>query len=267
MQAVIPAGGIGKRLKPLTNTISKEMVLIKDRPVIDHVIEEAYFAGIHEFIVVVNGNKKDLIQHLQYMQKMNNDIKIEMVYQDEPMGLGHAVYCAKDHLRGPFAVLLADNIFPHHPAQSPLTNMLYQHKSTGHSIILIMPVPIHKVKDYGIVEIRDSFGFIKIKKLIEKPKVHEAPSNLAITGRYILTPAIIPILEQLERGYNNEIQLTDGLDILAKTEPVYGFKIIESYHDCGNVPGLLACMRHFKIDLRQLPKQYGFLQTYIKNVA
>jgi len=266
MKAVIPAAGCGSRLRPLTRTISKEMILINNKPVIEYIIQEASIAGIKEFIVVVNKNKKDLIHYLSKFAKSHPDFTLNLAYQEKPLGLGHAIYCAKEYIDSAFAVLLPDNVLSS-STSAPLTAMLKQYNATSKSIILIMPVAKNEIRNYGIVDVNFDGNLMQIKRLVEKPEPQNSPSNLGILGRYILTPEIFPILEKIEKGHGGEIQLTDAIDILARQQPVYAYKFKDAYHDCGNVQGLLVCMKNYKMDFKKIPRYYNFLRELLKKVA
>lgn len=250
MKAVIPAAGLGTRFLPATKAQPKEMLPVFDKPTIQYVIEEAVASGIDDILIVTGRGKRPIEDHfdrsfeLEYQLKENNktdylnQVKeiteladIYYVRQKNQKGLGDAIYCARKHVDDePFAVMLGDTITK---GNSPCTKQLIDvYNNYKASTIAVEAVPCEKVERYGIIkgrEIEDSL--YKIEKLIEKPKVDEAPSNLAIMGRYILTPDIFEHIENTEPGFGGEIQLTDAL---AKLNDIYGHVFKGKTYDIGN---------------------------------
>jgi UTP--glucose-1-phosphate uridylyltransferase len=250
MKAVIPAAGLGTRFLPATKAQPKEMLPVFNKPTIQYVVEEAVASGIDDILIVTGKGKRSIEDHfdksfeLEYFLrnsgKMDNLIEIEAisemadiyyVRQKKQMGLGDAIYCAKKHVDGDaFAVLLGDTIAK---SNKPCTQQLVDiYKTYGSSTIAIEKVPDEKVERYGIIKgnkINDSL--YEIDDLVEKPKLNDAPSNLAITGRYILTPEIFDHLDNLTPGVGGEIQLTDAMKSLEK---IYGHVFDGKIYDIGN---------------------------------
>lgn len=240
MKAVIPAAGLGTRLLPATKAQPKEMLPVYDKPTIQYVIEEAIASGIDDILIVTGRNKRSIEDHfdksyeLEYsLQKAGKDRVLKQVRkitdladvcyvrQRNLKGLGDAIACAEKHIGDePFAVLLGDSITR---SNTPLTKQLIDvFNQYNKSVIAIREVSCDRVNRHGIVECTNIDGTVyKINKLVEKPKINEAPSNLAIVGRYILTPEIFDKIAQTEPGFNNEIQLTDAL---SKLNEVYGVR-------------------------------------------
>ncbi|MEM2918024.1 MAG: UTP--glucose-1-phosphate uridylyltransferase GalU [Candidatus Altiarchaeota archaeon] len=253
MKAVIPAAGLGTRFLPATKEQPKEMLPIVDKPVIHFVVEEAINSGIDDILIITGRGKRAIEDYfdksfeLEYMleeqgklellkqiREISDLVDIHYVRQKERLGLGHAVLCAKNHIGDePFAVLLGDTIVE---SKIPCTKQLINfYKKYEASIIAIEEVPKHKIPSYGIVDgSRIENGVYLIKNLIEKPSIEEAPSNLGIIGRYILTPEIFDILEETERGVGNEIQITDALRTLCKKEKIYACEFFGKRYDIGN---------------------------------
>ncbi|MDD5253899.1 MAG: sugar phosphate nucleotidyltransferase [Candidatus Nanoarchaeia archaeon] len=228
MKAVIVAAGLGKRLLPITKIIPKEMLPLNNKPILQHVIEEIKESGINEIIIVIN-RKKDIIREYfnpelskdsEELNKLLRDLNINYIYQNEQEGLGHAVLQVKDLIDEPFALLLGDAVFL---SKTPcLKQLLDAFGKTGKSIINIERIPKEIIQKRGIAEgffINDNF--LRIVNLIEKPA--NSDSNMAISARYILTPSIFYYLEQTEKGHSGEIQLTDAISKLSKSEEVYGY--------------------------------------------
>ena len=235
-KAVIPVAGLGTRFLPATKALPKEMLPVVDKPAIQYVVEEATGAGLHDVLMVTGRNKNALENHFDrateleatLMNKGDSqrlaDVKastelgeIHYMRQGDPRGLGHAVHKAKQHVgQEPFAVLLGDDLI--HADDTLLEDMLEVNTSTGTSVIALMEVDPSQTHLYGIatVEATDTEGVVKVNGLVEKPKAEEAPSNLAIIGRYVLEPGVFDVLEQTEPGRGGEIQLTDALDTMAR---------------------------------------------------
>jgi len=236
MKAVIPAGGLGTRFLPATKAQAKEMLPVVDKPAIQYVVEEAVASGIDDIIIITGRGKRSIEDHfdknsdydnnknLEELNKLISNVDIHYVRQGEPLGLGHAVLCAKRHVNHePFVVMLGDDIIE---SEKPLTKQLIElYSKYKASIIAVEEVPKYRVSSYGIIKygkIEDSV--YEILDLIEKPKLEEAPSNLGIMGRYLLMPEIFDCLEKTKPGFNNEIQLTDALRMLKQTQKMYAYK-------------------------------------------
>ncbi|MEK6538956.1 MAG: UTP--glucose-1-phosphate uridylyltransferase GalU [Nitrospirota bacterium] len=257
-KAIFPAAGLGTRFLPATKASPKEMLPLVDKPLIQYVVEEAIASGIEEIIIITGRGKRAIEDHfdisyelenvlkekgntksLAEIQKISNMVDICYVRQKEALGLGHAILCAKNLVRDePFAVLLGDDIID---SEVPvLKQMLEIYNKYGASVIAVQEVDRSQVSSYGIIKaVPIADGVYKIDDMIEKPNIEDAPSNLAIIGRYILAPEIIGLLEKTEPGRGKEIQLTDALRELVKTMPVYGYKFQGKRYDAGDKLGFL----------------------------
>jgi UTP--glucose-1-phosphate uridylyltransferase len=259
-KAVFPVAGLGTRFLPATKAVPKEMLTVVDRPVIQHVVDEAFDAGLEHFIFVTGRNKGAIEEHFdrqfeleQTLRERGKKAELEILARDQlpagatsftrqqqPLGLGHAVWCARDIVGDqPFALLLPDMLH-----QTKTTNCAAQlneaYKKNPGNYVAVFDVPREQVKHYGIVGRGETVGAgFEITQMVEKPVPSSAPSTLAISGRYILEPAIFDILETLERGAGGEIQLTDAMLTLAKSRPFYGVTFDGAIHDCGSKPGFL----------------------------
>jgi len=256
-KAVIPAAGLGTRFLPATKAMPKEMLPVVDKPAIQYVVEEATQAGINDILIIIGRNKNALSNHFDSVPELERNLEkkgdkdrlakvqessdladIHFVRQGEPKGLGHAVLRARSHVGdNPFAVLLGDDLIDE---RDPLlTKMLDEHERTGAAIVALMEVDPAHIHMYGAaaVEATSADDVVKVTGLVEKPKAEDAPSNLAIIGRYVLSPAVFDILERTEPGKGGEIQLTDALQELA-TDPdgpgVYGVVFRGRRYDTGD---------------------------------
>lgn len=255
-KAVIPAAGLGTRFLPITKNSPKEMLPLVDKPAIQYVVEEAVASGIDDIIIITGRGKRAIEDHfdkafeLEWTLRVNNNLEaleeierishladIHYIRQKEPLGLGHAILCAKKHIGDDaFAVLLGDDIvFSDVPCTKQLID---QYEKQRASIIAVEHVPPDRIEGYGVVKVTDAktedghlYG---VEDLVEKPKREEAPSDLGILGRYILTPEIFDCLEQTKPGVGNEIQLTDALRLLSKEESVYAYEFNGKRYDLGN---------------------------------
>lgn len=246
-KAVIPAAGLGTRFLPATKATPKEMLPVVDRPAIQYVVEEAVRAGLDDILMITGRNKRALEDHfdrvpgleqqlseqgkdalLKSVEDSNDLGEIHYVRQGDPKGLGHAVLRAKVHVgKEPFAVLLGDDLIDE--KEDLLSTMVAVQQKTGGSVVALMEVPEEQISAYGcaaVEEVAGEDGFVKVTGLVEKPAREEAPSNLAIIGRYVLSPKVFEVLEKTEPGRGGEIQLTDALQTLAQGqgegEGVYG---------------------------------------------
>lgn len=235
MKAVIPAAGLGTRFLPATEAMPKEMLPVVDKPAIQYVVEEAVGAGIHDILVIIGRNKNAISDHfdsvpelevklqqkgdhgrLERVMKSSDLADIHFVRQGEPKGLGHAVLRARTHVGdSSFAVLLGDDLIDE--SESLLAEMIAAHERTGAAVIALMEVDPEQIHLYGAaaIESADDDGVVAVTGLVEKPAAADAPSNLAVIGRYVLPPAIFDVLERTEPGKGGEIQLTDALQELA----------------------------------------------------
>lgn len=257
-KAVFPVGGLGTRFLPVTKAMPKEMLPVVDKPLIQYAVEEAAAAGIEEFIFVTGRGKTAIEDHfdhsfeLEYtlrqrgkqeeFESLNSLIKlpgsISYIRQQEPLGLGHAVWCAR-HLIGnePFAVLLADDFIY---ASTPCLKQMVEVYEKG-IMVAVMDVDPSHVNRYGIIDIlEEHHRQVKVKAVIEKPSPEQAPSCLAIIGRYILDSEVFEYLERQERGAGGEIQLTDALSPMIQKMPFKGYRFEGIRYDCGSKGGLLA---------------------------
>jgi UTP--glucose-1-phosphate uridylyltransferase len=261
-KAIFPVAGLGTRFLPATKAMPKEMLPVVDRPLIQHVVDEAREAGIEHFIFVTGRNKGVIEDHfdrqfeleltLQERQKhtelalLEKDLpgagQASFTRQQSPLGLGHAVWCARELVGDePFALLLPDVLVQH--SRGCLAQMMdvYRDAGTAANMIAVEEVPADRVHMYGVVGVGAPVGkAFKITQMVEKPKREEAPSNLIITGRYILQPQIFSILANQARGAGNEIQLTDAMIRLAQDQPFLGLKFAGTSFDCGSKVGFLA---------------------------
>ena len=272
-KAIIPAAGLGTRFLPATKAQPKEMLPIVDKPTIQYIIEEAIESGIEEILIITGRNKRAIEDHfdrsielelslekknkkelLELVRNISNMVNIHYVRQKEPKGLGHAIYCAKSFVGNePFAVLLGDDVvYANKPCLKQMIEAYDEYKTT---ILGVQEVAKEDVSKYGIVDGKHIDGRVyKVNGLVEKPSIEEAPSNIAILGRYIINPNIFNILEHTEPGKGGEIQLTDGLKELAKHEAMYAYNFEGRRYDVGNKLEFLEATVEFalrKEDLRE----------------
>ena len=267
-KAVFPAAGLGTRFLPATKAQPKEMLPLVDKPIIQYGVEEALASGVNNIILVTGRGKNAIEDHfdvsveletfletrgkkelLAEIRKISNLINVAYVRQGEPLGLGHAVLVTKD-LVGPepFAVILADDVMDASPPA--LRQMIDVYEKMDGPVLAIEEVPADAVSQYGIIDAEEvSPGVYRIRDMVEKPSRADAPSNLAIIGRYILTPDIFPALEETakEKDRTGEIQLTNGLRRLLKERPIYGCRIDGVRHDTGNKLGFLKAVVYFAL--------------------
>lgn len=274
-KAVFPVAGLGTRFLPATKASPKEMLPLVDKPLIQYVIEEAISSGIEEVIIVTGRGKRAIEDHfdisyeledllrqkgkrklLAEVQKISNMMDICYVRQKEPNGLGHAILCTKNLVKNePFAVLLGDDIIDADvPALKQLLDVYYTYNAP---VIAVQEVDRSQVSNYGIIEATPIGDRVyKISDMVEKPSIEEAPSNLAIIGRYILTPGIIDILEKTNPGSGKEIQLTDALKKLVKVCPVYGYKFKGTRYDAGDKLGFLKATVEFALKNKEFGDKF-----------
>jgi UTP--glucose-1-phosphate uridylyltransferase len=260
-KAVFPVAGLGTRFLPATKAIPKEMLTVVDRPVIQHVVNEARAAGIEHFIFVTGRGKGAIEDHFDKQFELDatlerrgkskelSALKSELpaagetsfTRQQEPLGLGHAVWCARDIVGDePFALLLPDML--HHGTPGCLAGMMKVYQETGGgNVIAVSEVPREQVHQYGIVGVGEARGDgFRITSMVEKPKPADAPSNFMISGRYILQPEIFGLLAKQTAGAGGEIQVTDSMLRLAENQPFYGYKFGGRIYDCGSKIGFLT---------------------------
>ncbi|MFQ5354872.1 MAG: UTP--glucose-1-phosphate uridylyltransferase GalU [Mariprofundaceae bacterium] len=256
-KVIFPTAGMGTRFLPATKASPKEMLTIVDKPLIQYGVEEALATGLDQVVMVTGRGKRAIEDHFDVSAELENNLRLagkESLYkevsriahmadvayirQKQALGLGHAIYCAR-HWVGKeyFAVSLADELII---AEKPALQQLREiYKQTGASVIGLTRIPKHLSKHYGMVEASDKNGLLRINGMIEKPDPAETPSDLAIIGRYILSPSIFSYLKHTSSGIQGEIQLTDAIHRLAKEQPVYGVIIEGDRFDAGNPLGFL----------------------------
>lgn len=272
-KAIIPAAGLGTRFLPATKAQPKEMLPIVDKPTIQYIIEEAVASGIEEILVITGRNKKCIEDHfdksieleieleksgktemLEMVRNISDMVDIHYIRQKEPKGLGHAIHCAKTFVGNePFAVMLGDDVVDSRvPCLKQLMDCYQEYNTT---ILGVQKVPESDVSKYGIVEgIHIEDKVYKVKDMVEKPSPEETSSNIAILGRYIITPDIFEILESTKPGKNGEIQLTDALQTLIGREAMYAYEFEGRRYDVGDKLGFLQATIEFalkKPDLRE----------------
>ncbi|MDD2480978.1 MAG: UTP--glucose-1-phosphate uridylyltransferase GalU [Lutispora sp.] len=285
-KAIIPAAGLGIRFLPATKSQPKEMLPIVDKPAIQYIIEEAVSSGIEEILIITGRNKRSIEDHfdksvelemilekknkqnlLHLVQDISNIINIHYIRQKEPNGLGHAIYCAKTFINNePFAVLLGDDIVSStgRPCMKQLIEVYEKYKTT---ILGVQEIEKKNVDLYGIISGKkvDERLYL-VNDLVEKPSIDNAPSNIAIIGRYIITPDIFEILEHIEPDSEGEIQLTDALIDLRKKQPIYAYNFEGKRYDVGNKLGFLKATVDFALKREDLEKEFmTYLEELIKN--
>lgn len=283
-KAIIPAAGLGTRFLPATKAQPKEMLPIVDKPTIQYIIEEAVASGIEEILIITGRNKRAIEDHfdksveleneleshgkdemLNMIKEISNMANIHYIRQKEPKGLGHAISCARTFVGNePFAVMLGDDVVDSNvPCLKQLIDCFDEYKTT---ILGVQEVPPQEVSKYGIVKgmhIEDRV--YKVKDLVEKPKVEESPSNIAILGRYIITPQIFNILETTVPGKGGEIQLTDALRTLIEGEAMYAYNFEGRRYDVGDRLGFLEATVEFALKREELRKPFIEYLLSMKN--
>ena len=282
-KAVFPVAGMGTRFLPATKASPKEMLPIVDKPLIQYAVEEAVAAGCTEMVFVTGRNKRSIEDHfdkayeleteLEYRNKekllahvkdiLPPEITCLYIRQAEALGLGHAVLCAKAAVGdNPFAVILADDLID--APQGALKQMVDIYNQTGNSVLGVETVDPSQTGSYGIVEIENLKNYKRVTSIVEKPKPEEAPSNLAVVGRYILTPRIFDLLTNLPRGAGNEIQLTDGIGRLLDHEFVLAHAFEGTRYDCGSKIGYLEATLAYGL---KHPETGGAFRDLLKRYA
>lgn len=281
-KAVFPAAGLGTRFLPATKASPKEMLALVDKPLIQYVVEEAVGSGIEEIVLVTGRGKRAIEDHFDVAFELEEDLKAKgkhkllsevqrianlvtfcYVRQKKALGLGHAVLTAKRVVNGePFAVLLGDDIiYSEVPAIRQMMDVYTRNPVT---ILAIQEVPRFQTHHYGVISGEQiGEGLYHVKDLVEKPDPSDAPSNLAIIGRYILSPGIFEALEQTMPGKGGEIQLTDGLKILMEKEPVYAVKLIGKRYDAGDKLGFLQATVEFGLRNEEFGEKF---RQYLKGL-
>lgn len=268
-KAILPVAGLGTRFLPASKSIPKEMVTVVDRPAIEYVVKEAIAAGIEQIILVTHSSKASIENYfdrnfelettLEQKKKFDlleeitniipSHVSIVSVRQPQPLGLGHAVLCAKDIVgTDAFAVLLPDVLVKDTDTENDLSLMIQRFNASNASQIMVEAVSDDLVDQYGIVDVVESpeeGKSIVMQGIVEKPAIGTAPSNLSVVGRYILPAEIMQLLEQTPRGAGNEIQLTDAIALLQKTESVEAYRMKGQTFDCGSKLGYLKAVLHY----------------------
>jgi UTP--glucose-1-phosphate uridylyltransferase len=286
-KAIFPVAGLGTRFLPATKSVPKEIMTLVDRPLIQYAIDEARAAGIEEFIFVTARGKSALEDYFDHAPELERTLEdkgkhalleelrktymesgqIAYIRQHQALGLGHAVRCAQRLIGDePFAVILPDDVIA---AETPcLQQMVEAHAKSGGSLVAAMEVPTEKTSAYGILDIESDEGrTVKVRGMVEKPKPEEAPSNLAVIGRYILAPAIMSHLDTIERGAGGEIQLTDAIAReIELGAPVHGFRFDGQRYDCGSKAGFLQATVAFGLDRDDLRDELRAFLTDIVSV-
>ncbi len=291
-KAIIPVAGLGTRMLPATKAIPKELLPVTDKPVIQHVVEEAIAAGINEIILVTRSGKEAIENHFDahfeletQLERKGKDIvltsikniipphvQVVSIRQPEALGLGHAILCARRVIGDdPFAVMLPDVLVM--PATNPgtqndFTNMVNRWDETGHGQIMVEAVPDKDIHQYGIADMGGAalnIGMTSpLSAMVEKPKTEEAPSNLAVVGRYVLPAKVMQILKDTKPGSGGEIQLTDALDELLKSDALDAYRMASATHDCGNKLGYLKANIAMALEHPELKEG---LQTFLNGLA
>lgn len=286
-KAIIPAAGLGTRFLPATKAMPKEMLPIVDKPTIQYIVEEAVASGIKDIIIVTGKGKRAIEDHFDYAPELEQNLlekgKVELlnkvqyssklanihyIRQKEPKGLGHAVWCARKFIGDePFAVLLGDDIVQ---SETPcLKQLINQYEETNNSIIGVQTVPKEETNRYGIIDPAVQEGRLyQVENFVEKPALGTAPSNLAIMGRYILTPEIFSMLDQQEAGAGGEIQLTDAIQQLNQTQQVFAYDFEGKRYDVGEKLGFVKTTIEFALQNEEIKDDLvKFLEQTVKAIS
>lgn len=284
-KAIFPVAGLGTRFLPATKSIPKEIMTLVDRPLIQYAIEEARAAGIKDFIFVTSRGKSALEDYFDSNPILEAELRrknktellealkatnmesgaIAYIRQQKAMGLGHAVWCARRLVHDePFAVILPDDVIA---AEKPcLQQMVEAYAETGGNMVAAMEVPREKTKAYGVLDVAEDMGnMVSVKAMVEKPEPAEAPSNLAVIGRYILTPSVLKNISRTKQGAGGEIQLTDAIaDQIGTRDGVYGFRFRGQRFDCGSKAGFLQATVAFGLAREDLRDEFSqFLEEMV----
>ena len=282
-KVVFPVAGLGSRFLPATKSIPKEMLPIIDKPLIQYAVDEAIDAGFSELIFITGNTKKAIQDHLKFNPDLNisnltvdkkkflsemhrvipSHVSCKYIIQDEPLGLGHAILQAKEAIgEDPFAVVLADDLID--SKQGVLKQMLDHYNDENSSIISVQKIMKSESINYGIIEFKEvNKDLMKIINIVEKPSPENAPSNYGVVGRYIFSSMIFSMLDKVSAGVGNEIQLTDAIKLLLKTNPIYSYKFSGTRHDCGTKIGFIKANIAFALND---PNYSDDLKIYIKNL-
>ncbi|APH56390.1 UTP--glucose-1-phosphate uridylyltransferase [Granulibacter bethesdensis] len=283
-KAVLPVAGLGTRFLPATKATAKEMLPVVDKPLIQYAVDEARAAGIEQFCMVTGRGKTAIVEHFDVAYELESTLRernkddalklledtqllpgsIVTVRQQEPLGLGHAIWCARAFIGDdPFAILLPDDLVL---SETPCLKQLADaYQETGGNVVAVAEVPREQTNRYGILKIGEDDGrMVEVTGLVEKPKPEEAPSNLSIIGRYVLRPEVIAELARMERGAGNEVQLTDAMARLIGRMPFHGLRYEGRRFDCGDKAGFLEAQIAFALKRPDLaPAVRAFLKDYV----
>lgn len=279
-KAIIPAAGLGTRFLPATKAMPKEMLPIVDKPTIQYIVEEAVASGIEDIIIVTGKGKRAIEDHFDYAPELEQNLmekgkvdllnkvqystnlaNIHYIRQKEPKGLGHAIWCARKFIGDePFAVLLGDDIVQ---SETPcLKQLINEYEETNHSIIGVQTVPNEETNRYGIIDpVFQDGRLYQVENFVEKPALGTAPSNLAIMGRYILTPEIFEFLDKQEAGAGGEIQLTDAIQKLNQIQSVFAYDFDGKRYDVGEKIGFVKTTIEFALQNEELRDE---IMAYLK---
>ncbi|MCX6710790.1 MAG: UTP--glucose-1-phosphate uridylyltransferase GalU [Candidatus Woesearchaeota archaeon] len=282
-KAVIPAAGLGTRFLPATKAMPKEMMPIVDKPAIQYIIEEAVASGIKDILIITGRGKRAIEDHfdrsyeleaelqkngkadiIRELDRISSLASIHYIRQGKPLGLGHAILKAKEHVGNePFAVFLGDDLVK---SDEPcMKKMMEIFNRTGFPVVAVSPVEKSEISKYGIVKARQEGGDFIIEDMVEKPAAEKAPSNLAILGRYILTPDIFGILEKTKPGANGEINLTDALRILGRKKKIYGYRVEGKWMTVGDRMSYLKTVVEYALDRKDVgPEFLSYLRQRIR---
>ncbi len=284
-KAVFPVAGLGTRFLPATKSVPKEIMTLVDRPLVQYAIDEAREAGIKEFIFVTSRGKGALEDYFDNSPVLEQELRkkgktelldtlkstnmesgaIAYIRQHKALGLGHAVWCARRLIGNePFAVMLPDDVIA--AETSCLKQMVEAYEETGGNMVAAMEVPPEKASAYGVLDPKNDMGsVVEAKGMVEKPKPEDAPSNLAVIGRYILEPSVLRNLNQIKQGAGGEIQLTDAIaEDINKGVPVYGYRFKGQRYDCGSKAGFLQATVAFALERPELRDE---LMQYLQEVT
>src|SRR3990167_4665394 len=283
-KAIFPVAGLGTRFLPATKANPKEMMPIVDKPLIQYAVEEAIAAGITELIFVTSSSKRAIEDHFDsnyeleatLLERGKQDllaivkgilpegVSCAYIRQNNPKGLGHAVWCARQLVMNePFAVLLADDLID--GGETPcLKQMVAQYEQTQSSIVAVQKILLSETKKYGVVDVAtEETVLAKLRGIIEKPDASLAPSRLGVVGRYVLTPAIFDLIEVAHKGAGGEIQLTDAIAALLKQEPIYAYQFTGKRYDCGSKLGYLQATVAYALKHPELASEFKRSMEFI----
>lgn len=283
-KAVIPAAGFGTRFLPATKATPKEMLPIVDKPTIQYIVEEALQSGIEDILIISGHAKRAIEDHfdsapileadleakgktdLLKMVREISEINVHYIRQKHMRGLGDAILCAKAFIDNePFAVLLGDDVV-YSPEKPALKQLMDMYNQTGTTILGCQEVPLEKVSSYGIIKGEPTMNaqLMKVDDMIEKPRIEEAPSRMAVLGRYIITPDVFEVLKNTKPGKGGEVQLTDALKVMAKRENVYAYNFTGKRYDLGDKLGFLKATVEFALRRKDLS---GAFSKYLKEIV